>query len=285
MLASVSVPWASVLQTIRTPASAASLAWCSFRSRRFGIAVDLHHRPGPRRRLGDPLDVDPVGLAPQQQPAGEVPDAVDQRVLHRGDDPLGHRLLGDGERRCGRCRSPSRARRAARPGSRAHPSVPMLTSEPASSRNPRGADSFQARISSIRFASCLGLTSLPNPWRGGVVGDREVGVAALPRGLRHLLERVAAVRERRVAVEVAADVVDGDQLGELAGVAGLDLAPALAQLGLDVGEAEQLVDARLLGEAVDLLALRSSATPCSLTERPRGERPLAELRRCARRSR
>lgn len=39
MFARVSVPWASVLQTIITPASAASLAWCSFRSRRLGLPL------------------------------------------------------------------------------------------------------------------------------------------------------------------------------------------------------------------------------------------------------
>ena len=54
-----------------------------------------------------------------------------------------------------------------------------------------------------------------------------------------------------MAVEVAADVVDRDQLGELAGVARLDLSPALPQLGLDVGEAEQLVDSGLVGALVD----------------------------------
>ena len=40
----------------------------------------------------------------------------------------------------------------------------MFTSEPASSRKPRGADSFQARISSIRLASCFAVTWLPKPW-------------------------------------------------------------------------------------------------------------------------
>ena len=76
-----------------------------------------------------------------------------------------------------------------------------------------------------------------------VVGDREVGVAALAGSLGHLLERVAPVGEGRVAVEVAADVADLDQLGQLALLrGGLELAAALAQLGLDVGEAEPLVD-------------------------------------------
>jgi hypothetical protein len=56
-------------------------------------------------------------------------------------------------------------------------------------------------------------------------------------------------------MQVAANVVDGDQIGKLAGVARLDLASALPQLGLDVGQSQELVDASLLGEPVNLLAL------------------------------
>ncbi len=79
-----------------------------------------------------------------------------------------------------------------------------------------------------------------------------------------------------MAVEVAADVVDGDQVGKLPGVPRLDLAAALAQLGLDVGKAEQLVDAGLLREAMDLLAL--DLGHAVLADRvPALERPLAEL--------
>ena len=74
-------------------------------------------------------------------------------------------------------------------------------------------------------------------------------------------------------VEVAADVVERDQLGQLALVGRLELAAALAQLRLDVGEAEPLVDARLVGEEVRPSSpLDSSAMPCSETERPRAER-------------
>ncbi len=42
--------------------------------------------------------------------------------------------------------------------------MPMLTSEPASSRNPFGADSFHFRTSVIRFASALASTWSPKPW-------------------------------------------------------------------------------------------------------------------------
>ena len=90
---------------------------------------------------------------------------------------------------------------------------------------------------------------------GRVVGDRHVGVAALAAGLGHLLERVAAVGEGRVGVEVAADVAELDQVRQLALARRLQLAPPLAQLRLDVGVAEALVDV-LLGRAeLDLAAL------------------------------
>ena len=90
---------------------------------------------------------------------------------------------------------------------------------------------------------------------GRVVGDRHVGVAAVAARLGHLLQRVAAVGESRVRVQVAADVVDRDEVGERAVAGGLQLPPTLAQLGLDVGIAEALVDG-LLGRAKrDLVAL------------------------------
>ena len=64
--------------------------------------------------------------------------------------------------------------------------------------------------------------------------------------------------------------------GNSPGIARLDLAPALAQLRLDVREAEQLVDARLLREAMDLLAL--DLGDAVLADRVAAlERPLAEL--------
>ena len=61
-------------------------------------------------------------------------------------------------------------------------------------------------ISSIRSQQRVAADVVAEAVAGRVVGDREVGVAALARRLGHLLERVAAVGEGRVAVEVAADV-------------------------------------------------------------------------------
>src|SRR5215212_5917844 len=63
-----------------------------------GIAVDLEHGPGASRRRRHALDVYVVGLAAVDQPPRQMADAVDERVLGRGDDPLGHRAPGDLER-------------------------------------------------------------------------------------------------------------------------------------------------------------------------------------------
>ena len=56
---------------------------------------------------------------------------------------------------------------------------------------------------------------------------REVPVAALARGERHLLQRLAPVRVRRVRVQVALDVAELDELRQLSVARGLQLAGVL----------------------------------------------------------
>ena len=92
--------------------------------------------------------------------------------------------------------------------------------------------------------------------RGRVVGDRQVLVAARPRRLRHLRDRGSPVGGDRVAVQVAADVRQLDQGRRLR----VELAAVLAQLGLDVGEAEQLVHLGL-GRALPRRAARVLEDP------------------------
>jgi hypothetical protein len=84
---------------------------------------------------------------------------------------------------------------------------------------------------------------------GRVVADRDVVVAAVARGAAHLLDARAAVRPRRVAVEVAADVARLDQRRRLAAER------VLAQLGRAPREAERGVH-RLLGRRVGQRAER-----------------------------
>ena len=117
------------------------------------------------------------------------------------------------------------------------------------------------------------------PVAGRVVGDRHVGVAAGAAGLRHLLQGVAPVGEGRVAVELAADVGDLDQLRERALARRPQLAPALAQLRLDVGVAEALVD---LGLGCAERRPRRTRPRSPRARRPRGpwRRRPREARRC-----
>ena len=118
----------------------------------------------------------------------------------------------------------------------------MLTSDPASRREAALRRGVVGGDLLDPLEQRLGRDVVAEPVAGGVVGDRQVGVAARLRRLGHLGERVAPVGERRVAVQVAAQVGELDQLRELALGGRGDLAVALAQLGLDVGEAEALVD-------------------------------------------
>ncbi len=74
----------------------------------------------------------------------------------------------------------------------------------------------------------------------GVVADRQVLVAALDRGPGHLLDGAAAVRPRRVAVEVAADVREVDERRRLAAER---LFPELRRAP---GDAEGAVDLELV---------------------------------------
>ena len=75
-----------------------------------------------------------------------------------------------------------------------------------------------------------------------VVADGEVG-ATEPLGRRdHLVEGRAAVRPGRVRVQVAADVVQLDELGQRPFARRLELAAVLAELGRDPAVAEELVE-------------------------------------------
>ena len=90
----------------------------------------------------------------------------------------------------------------------------MFTSVPASTRE--AVELLVQRPDALDLPQQLvRLHVVAEPVRGGVVGDREVLVAALLRRLRHVLERAAPVRERRVAVQVAPQVRLGDELRQL----------------------------------------------------------------------
>ena len=132
----------------------------------------------------------------------------------------------------------------------------MLISEPTRRRKRRlPCSAFQARDLLDPLPQRVGLDVVAEAVAGRVVGDRHVGVAAVAARRGHLGEGVAAVGEGRVGVEVAADVAELDQLRQLPFARRLQLAAALAQLRLDVGVAEPLVDLVLGLAEGDLVGL------------------------------
>ena len=119
-------------------------------------------------------------------------------------DALGHRLLGDRERGVDAGDDPVERRQQV---------VGVVERAVEADVDLRAGEQAEAALALVPLADLL--DPLPEPLggdvvaeavAGGVVGDRQVGVAALARRLGHLLERVAAVGEGRVGVQVAADV-------------------------------------------------------------------------------
>ena len=95
-----------------------------------------------------------------------------------------------------------------------------------------------------------------------VIGDGVVGVAQRRGGLQHLVERGQPVGQVRVRVQVAAEVLELQDLRQLAGDRRLDLAAILPERRLDVRQPEPLVDLLLgLGrEQVSRLRRRTART-------------------------
>ena len=144
----------------------------------------------------------------------------------------------------------------------------MLISEPASRRKPR-LPLFQARDLLDPLPEALGGDVVAEAVAGRVVGDRHVGVAALAARLGHLLERVAAVGEGGVGVQVAADVVE-----RRPAPAACLRAPPSARRGPRAAPARcrrsrgaRRPPASLSQRSTSPLSV--SVMPCSETERPR----------------
>ena len=104
-------------------------------------------------------------------------------------------------------------------------------------------------------AQVVGVEADPHAHAGGVVGDRQVGVAELHRCLDHLHDGGLAVGGVAVGVQVAANVSERHQLGQLAVAGGFELAAVLAQLGRDRLIAQVAVDLVLVRRAEHLAAL------------------------------
>jgi hypothetical protein len=63
------------------------------------VRVDLEEGACLRRLRCHAVQVERVRLPPLDQPAGRMPDQVDERMLHRAHHALGLLLLGEPERR------------------------------------------------------------------------------------------------------------------------------------------------------------------------------------------
>ena len=98
MFASVDVRWASESITSVTPGLGRRAGVGVGEVAPVGVGVDLEEGAGARRRLDHPVEVHVVGLAPLDLAAGGMPERVDERVLERVHDPVGHLALADPER-------------------------------------------------------------------------------------------------------------------------------------------------------------------------------------------
>ena len=191
------------------------------------VAGGLHHR----------LQVDLVGLPLQQHPAGGMGDRRDVRILQGLDHPAGdllarlllavvdagHDPIGLGQHVVGQV-------------------------EPAAFENVdldalEHRDAVEPLVELVDFGPLLpqplGVQPVDHRHALRVVGDGDVLQAALLGGGGHFLDARRAVGPRAVHVQVAADVVQLDQLGQLAGVGPLELAPGLAQLGRKAGQVQR----------------------------------------------
>ncbi len=204
-----------------------------------GVAVDLEHRPAPGRRLEDGLEIHRVGGPAFDQATGGMGDHVHQRVFDRRDHALGHGLLADPEGGVDARHQPVEA-----------PEQLVLVVERAVGQDVDLAAGQQLdplhTLVGLRHELDLTLELfrrdvVSEPVAGGVVGDGEVVVAPFAGRGPHLLDRVVTVGGVGVAVEVAADVLQRDELRQRAVPSRLQLAPVLAQLGLDVGETHEPV--------------------------------------------
>lgn len=219
------------------------------------VGVDLQGGAGARTGREDRVEVDVDGGALADEAGGGVADDVDVRVLAGLDDPPGQRLAPLVEVRVHRGHAQVEAgEELPRPVHLAVGADVQLRAV----QHPHAAAPAAFAVLPVELADTFALGEDPfvgHPLHGhvgAVVGDRVIGVAALGGRGDHLLQRGEPVGEVGVGVQIAADVLLLDQVGQLAAQPGLDLAAVLAQGGCDPRQAEAGVDV-LLGLGDDLL--------------------------------
>src|SRR5579883_3079803 len=103
-----------------------------------------------------------------------------------------------------------------------------------------------------------------------MLGDGEIREAALARGLHHFGQSIVAIGGDGVGVQVAPEIFELDEFGQLTGGSGFDLAAVLAQLGRDIRKADGTVYFRL-GLAGDSAILSEPAVFIDLQAAPLSE--------------
>ena len=199
------------------------------RSSRCGLEFELHRHPQLGGAAEDDLEVELGRLAAVDQPRRGVAEDVDLRVLQGAQHALG--LLRGRQVEAGVEGDEDEVE----PGEHLVLEVERAVAQDVHLHRAQDADLGVAGAHLVDLlpllAQAVGVEPAGHRQRLAVVGDHHVLVAAGGAGLDHLLDGVAAVRPGRVHVEVAAQVLDPDQVGEPAGRRGLDLAAVLAQLG------------------------------------------------------
>ena len=193
------------------------------------IAVELNHGAGFGRTIDDFFDVEGVGIAAKKKAAGEVPEHGDMFVFHGADDALGHLGFGEGEDVV------DGSDAVVELGEDVIVKVERAIFEDIDLgagddleffesfvEFSNGRDLFQEAI----FAEAVRL-------EGGfrMIGDAKILQAVVDGGGGHFFERVAPVGGYGVVVEGAAEVIEFDESGKLAGGCGFDFPPVFAEFG------------------------------------------------------
>jgi len=180
----------------------------------FGLGVDLHGDAARGGGLEAAFEVDVDGVALVDLARGGVAPNHEMRVVHGPQHPLG--LL--------------RARLAQVVVDRADHDVELRQDGVGQIEGTVGEDIDLAAVEQREVVERArervdGLALRPQALRRqaighghprAVVGDRHVAVAALARGLHHLFQARLAVAPGGVAVQIAADGLDRDQIGQTA---------------------------------------------------------------------
>ena len=233
------IEWASVEQTIGTPAADRLPHVVAAQVEARGQAVDLDRDPLLERDLEHALEVERVLRPAVDDPALRVAEAAHVRVTQRFLDAPGHLVVRHplaavhagldpvelGEHVVGQVEPPVREDVALDPAQDAERRQPLV----------RGRDLLALAADFV--------AGEPGDGADGrrVVADGDVLVAELARGAAHLLDARAAVRPRRVAVQVAADLAGLDEHRRIAPER------SLAQLRRAPRDSERAIHGRLVG--------------------------------------